>query len=321
MTTYYSSRWGAHYRWFNGGWVTTTDYAILVVVAAIVRPWWGTLWLTQGGLSTGVRASAMTHAGLGGFDISVAGHSKAQVWRLCVVLLLCGFIPFPRGWVADSFQYHKHIHVVSQESYGSLHQQAKDQLHRYWFSYFNGGNGLAGIPWQRYAGPGNRPQRWYDSPYRQRPTPPPKPPPPPPPPKGILGMSKPIYSRRDTAWKVPARDWNDVPTDATNGYPTVTGETPAATVTATLRISGLADDEWVEAGWRCVEIVARGGKAVTVPRSGRLPMTVIGIKNRRQNKTITFNGPVPKNQRLRLAVRTNSATAVVDQVEVQGWKA
>jgi GH25 family lysozyme M1 (1,4-beta-N-acetylmuramidase) len=154
----HSTKWDVDYQtWKGQGWVTVKDHAILTAIEAEVRPWWGTLNLSQGGLSTAVAASAGTHTGLGAFDVRTADKPKAAVWKLASVFLRCGMVFFPRGYIADSFQNAKHGHVVSRESYYSLHPSAQAQYKE----YRDGGDGLVGS--RTYTGPDTDFERWSGS--------------------------------------------------------------------------------------------------------------------------------------------------------------
>ena len=146
----------------RGGKVPPVDRDILLAIPSRVRG------LTQGGLSHAVKASANTHAGLGAFDVSIGGMSKDEVWAMSSELLRSGIVPFPRGFVADSFQGrtvgnihdgNEHVHCCSVESYAHLHPQAKAQVDE----YRRGGDGLRGGA--RYTGPRTPLGRWADSPY------------------------------------------------------------------------------------------------------------------------------------------------------------
>ena len=106
---------------------------------------WGTLNLTQGGYS-GVAASAGTHLKLDVVDITVKNKSKALVWEFCKNLFECGNLPFPRGYVNDSFQNLKHIHNLWWPC-----DQGTASLRRQYIEYLNGGDGLVGSA--KYTGP------------------------------------------------------------------------------------------------------------------------------------------------------------------------
>jgi hypothetical protein len=165
INIHHSNAYHSDYVWFQGGWVPPKTYDILVAVQLEGMADWGPIRLSQGGLSTGVVASASTHAGLGAFDIAIDGRSKAKVWRLCSRLLRSGVVPFPRGYVNDSFQGNKHIHAVRDTGAPPLHRQAYDQLRSSSFGYFHGGGGLAGRPSLRYPGPSTKLEKWDASPY------------------------------------------------------------------------------------------------------------------------------------------------------------
>src|SRR5262245_20786052 len=87
MAVIHSDRWNCDYTTWDGHKVPVVDFEILTALNAEVAPWWGHVKLSQGGLSTSVTASAMTHADLGAFDVSVKDKSgnyrpKADVMRL-----------------------------------------------------------------------------------------------------------------------------------------------------------------------------------------------------------------------------------------------
>lgn len=83
-----------------------------MLAAAFYTPGWGRLRITQGGLSRAVKASAKTHYDLDVVDIATAGKTKSKVWEFCDNLFETGSLPFPRGYVRDSFQNNKHIHSL-----------------------------------------------------------------------------------------------------------------------------------------------------------------------------------------------------------------
>lgn len=165
-TRYHSAKWGANYFWSNGGWIIPEDLTILLACAKAAG--WGSVRLSQGGLSTGVAASAMTHAGLGAGDIAIDGRSKAKVWALCAALLRSGIVAFPRGFTNDTFQRNKHIHWVSLENIDAAHPQAQAQIRDYRMSHqdglyyhhrYTGPNPVGKFPWVDH---------WSNSPYNER---------------------------------------------------------------------------------------------------------------------------------------------------------
>lgn len=128
-----------------------------MLTAALYTPGWGRLNLTQGGLSSSVAASAKTHALLDVADISVRGKSKLLVWSFCRNLFENGNLPFPRGYVKDSFQNNKHIHTLfAPATFG--HSQLQGQYWE-WKNYL--GDGLVGP--SPYTGPSEKVGRWADS--------------------------------------------------------------------------------------------------------------------------------------------------------------
>lgn len=186
----HSTKWDQDYIGWKGssanpkgqGWVSTEDWVILSVIADTVAPWWGPLDLMQGGLSTSVAASADTHAGLGCFDVQTWGRkptgqlrTAADVIRLAAVFNASGLLFFARGFYDDSFQGrtignvqdgNEHGHVVSRESFSSLHPQAQAQLREYqrWAAGTSrDGDGLVRV--HGYYGPATPLGKWVDSPY------------------------------------------------------------------------------------------------------------------------------------------------------------
>jgi hypothetical protein len=93
-----------------------------------------TVTVTQGGLSTAVKGSAFTHAGLGCFDLRTHGKTKSQVWQQAKELFAVGILAFPRGFNWDSFQGptvsnisdgNEHLHCIDTDEYSHLHPQAR----------------------------------------------------------------------------------------------------------------------------------------------------------------------------------------------------
>jgi hypothetical protein len=158
----YSAKWDAEYVSFKGaGNVTVQDAEILRAIDEASWEFWRGLFLTQGGLSTSVAASANTHAGLGAFDIRTRNNTRAELWKLAAMFLRSGIVLFPRGYNVgrDFFRNNKHGHAVSRESYDSLHPSAKAQYKE----YIAGGDGLVGSA--QYTGPSTKFERWKTSPY------------------------------------------------------------------------------------------------------------------------------------------------------------
>lgn len=175
----YSAKYDAHYVGWKDTeeWVTVKDNEILLVIEKELQPWFGSIRVVQGGLSMGSK-SASTHAGLGSFDVSVKNpftpandyHSEETVLKAAAVFNRSGLLAFTRGYEIgsydDKWDDNRHFHIVSWESYSSLHQQAKDQLKEYrrWLAGASDGDGL--VTSQRY--PGLRIpnlEHWETSPY------------------------------------------------------------------------------------------------------------------------------------------------------------
>jgi hypothetical protein len=157
---FHSNTYESDYESFHGGFVTPVTATILTACAKAAD--WGDIRLSQGGLSTAVAASAKTHFGLDVGDIALDGRTKKQVWKLSAALKRSGILPFPRGFVQDSFQNNKHIHFVRYPA-KHAHQQAKDQLTEY---LQHDGDGLVGSA--AYTGPDTRLDFWKESPYNSK---------------------------------------------------------------------------------------------------------------------------------------------------------
>lgn len=178
----YSVKYQAPYTgWKNTEeWITFKDLEILVSIENELRPWFGPIRIVQGGLSMGT-ASALTHAGLGSFDVSVKNpftgandyHNEETVLEAAAVFNRAGLLAFVRGYEIgsydDKWDDDRHLHVVSWESYDSLHQQAKDQIKEYqrWLAGGPDGDGLVSA--QRYPGPRvPNLEHWATSPYNPK---------------------------------------------------------------------------------------------------------------------------------------------------------
>jgi hypothetical protein len=301
---------------FRGGWTCECVAKSLPLVEAdmikkgIIKH---NVDIFQLGYNSSVEASAGTHDGGGNTDVGQYSDAGIKVWR-------------EWGWCqqhrtpAQGFSNHGHgwpkgcPHMSKGGNYQASEWQA-------------GRNGLRSKGPITGPGPkGKDTPTWTQGIKNHAPKPTPKPPTPSPlppsspPGEGILGMTKSIYFRWDEDRKFKSENgWIDLYINDKH-FVTVTGENRTVMVTATIRVAGLVDKEWVEIAWRLVEVVKEGDKDVTKVRHSRKPVTVIGITDRKQNETITFNGAVPKNLRLRAAARTNSQNAVIDEYEVQGWK-
>jgi len=154
--------WG----WWQGQRVNRRTHDALLTAGRLSGTW-GSVRVSQGGLSVAVSASALTHSGLDAADIAIDGRSKDEVWKFCTALMKCGAIPFPRGYVdsngwQDPWKDQKHIHVVMFNG-DYAHRQARDQINAARYGYRYGRNGLAGHPGP-YTGPARQPLvAWEDS--------------------------------------------------------------------------------------------------------------------------------------------------------------
>lgn len=145
---------GQKYRKWRGGNMTPTGIAVCEAIPT-------TVILTQGGLSTVVRDSANTHAGLGAYDVQTKHLSKAKTIELAAELIRSGECAFPRGGLFGSAFFVPHIHVASNNDYDSLHPEAQAQVRA--FKKSPRRNGLAGSG--RYVGPSTPLGSWKESPY------------------------------------------------------------------------------------------------------------------------------------------------------------
>lgn len=154
-TVMHSTTWHADYvRWRGVNLAPVSRDACLAIPSSAVP--------SQGGLSTSVRASANTHAGIGAYDLKVAGWSKAKILALCAELIRSGEAAFPRGGWFGSAMFSTHVHVVSTNvPRSALHPEARAQLDD--FRAKPRRNGLAGHG--RYVGPSTPLGSWSTSPY------------------------------------------------------------------------------------------------------------------------------------------------------------
>lgn len=162
-TVMHSDKYRCDYVSWRGGNFPLGTRAKLLAIPSTVR-------VTQGGLSF-APASAMTHAGLGAFDLNTDGMTKDQVWQQARELLSVGIIPFPRGFNADSFQGrtisntndgNEHLHCIDTDEYDHLHPEAQAQVNE----WKRGGDGLVGSA--RYYGPSGSLGKWADSPWNPK---------------------------------------------------------------------------------------------------------------------------------------------------------
>lgn len=156
----YSKRYRTEYVSWRGGNFAPITVAKLSAIPSNVR-------VTQGGLSF-APASAMTHAGIGAFDLNTDGMTKAEVWQMCRELMAVNIIPCPRGFSYDSFQGptlantndgNEHLHCLDRDCLKSMHPEAQAQVRE----ILRGGDGLLGNA--RYVGPPLHLTKWSKSPY------------------------------------------------------------------------------------------------------------------------------------------------------------
>lgn len=125
----WSKKYDAEYVSFAGGrngWIIPLDKVIILTCAKYAG--YGGVRLVQGGLSTSVTDSAMTHAGLGVGDIAVDHRSKDLVWDYTAHLNRSGIRAFPRGFGGDPWRNEQHIHWGSRENYDHAHPQLQAQI-------------------------------------------------------------------------------------------------------------------------------------------------------------------------------------------------
>lgn len=156
----YSKRYRTEYVRWRGGNFAPITVAKLTAVPTTVR-------VTQGGLSFAPK-SAMTHAGVGAFDLDTDGMSKAEVWQLCREGMAVNIIMLPRGFTWDSFQGptlgntddgNEHLHCLDLDCLRSMHPEAQAQVRE----VLRGGDGLVGGA--AYTGPPLHLTKWSKSPY------------------------------------------------------------------------------------------------------------------------------------------------------------
>jgi hypothetical protein len=125
----WSKKYDAEYVSFAGGrndWIIPLDKVIILTCAKYAG--YGGVRLVQGGLSTSVTDSALTHAGLGVGDIAVDHRSKDLVWDYTAHLNRSGIRAFPRGFGGDPWRNEQHIHWGSRENYDYAHPQLQAQI-------------------------------------------------------------------------------------------------------------------------------------------------------------------------------------------------
>lgn len=156
----WSEEYNAEYVSFAGGrndWIIPLDKVIILTCAE--HAGYGSVRLVQGGLSTNVTDSALTHAGLGVGDIAVDHRRKDLVWDYTAHLNRSGIRAFPRGFGGDPWANKQHVHWGSRENYDHAHPQLQAQIRE----MESGGDGLRGDG--RYNGPRVPLGNWKSSPY------------------------------------------------------------------------------------------------------------------------------------------------------------
>lgn len=143
--------------------------------------------------------------------------------------------------------------------------------------------------------------------------------PPPPEPEGILGMTTQIWGHASDDQKLQADgDWHDLIINDDGDYTVVKGKTDQIVATANVLLAGLAEGESFDLCWR--EAKFKDGQATqyTSTRGPRGPSVNRGnIEASYAGKLNSYDGGW--SARLRLSYRTQSKTASVRSVVVEGW--
>jgi len=246
--------------------------------------------------SGSVSASAGTHDGGGALDHRKCSDAETRIWREC------GTTSWQRGSPEDSaFDDHNHTIWIGCPH---LSSGAANQV----VDYKNGRNGLAdGGPDQSPDVPYITWQDAWDKYSAEQ--------------EGILGMTEQIYFHRSDDI-TPKADgvWHDFPIEngADPAYSVVNGDTKTIMCSASVLVTGLAAGEMLDICWR--EMKAKDGQPndYTSTRGPASPGANLG------NVRAFYAGKLNKDgdgwkSRLRLSYRTDSKTARLTSVLIEGW--
>jgi hypothetical protein len=248
--------------------------------------------------NSSVSASAGTHGGGGALDHQKGSDGETRIWREC------GVADWQRGSPEDT-AFDDHNHGIWQGC-PHLSGDAEGQISQ----YKQGCNGLAG--WGADQSPDVPPITWQDAYDKYANTAP----------EGILGMTEQIWFHRSDDI-TPKGDgvWHDVPIE--NGsdpaYSVVNGDTKQIICSASVLVDGLNAGEMFDVCWR--EMRAKDGQPndYTATRGPASPGANLG------NVRAFYAGKLNKDgdgwkSRLRLSYRTDSKTAKVVSVLIEGWR-
>ena len=104
----------------------------------------------------------------------------------------------------------------------------------------------------------------------------------------------------------------------------VVGATDGAEVFATVGVEGLQEGEWVDVSWQ-IDWKTDTDTKVKEPNAGVTILRAPGMPARRYGQQIAYAERVPKADKgwvscLRLVYATNSETAKIGRVQINGWK-
>ena len=104
----------------------------------------------------------------------------------------------------------------------------------------------------------------------------------------------------------------------------VVGATEGAEVFATVGVEGLQEGEWVDVSWQ-IDWKTDTDTKVKEPNAGVTILRAPGMPARRYGQQIAYAERVPKADKgwvscLRLVYATNSETAKIGRVQINGWK-
>jgi hypothetical protein len=263
--------------------------------------------------NSGVVASAGTHDGGGAADGRQYSATCRSVWKKWGCLAFYRYPP--------TFPYHNHVLWVGCPHLAWL---AKQQVTG---ALSGGWNGLGAYHSDHRVRSGSSARygewdrvpadTWQQALAKHKPVPPP----PTPPPKGILGMTKALYSASKTPQNLVKgkAQWVKLK-DGNTSF--VYGQTVLSLATITVQASGLKGSEVIHLAWQLV--YAKTGEPDIIRSTRRIGLTLTAAMPRGQ---LTWTGAVPKSDksgyevRLRAVATTNAAAAKLDYALAEGAEA
>jgi hypothetical protein len=260
----------------------------------------------QMGYNTGgVAASAGTHNGGGNTDVGQYSDAALKEWREWGWTQqrrtrAQGFDPHGHGWPKGC------PHLSSGAKYQASEWQA-------------GRNGLKGRGPITGPGPTGKNTPTWTQGIKNHKSSKPSTPAKPPAAKGVLGMSKNVYYRKEADFPLKGDgQWHDLPISDKDAkaYSVILGPNNTNMLSATVRIGGMKAGEKADISFRLIEWANGKGKEKSV----RAPVTATSVNGKSVSRNAGWSGAVPKGCRLRISVRTSAVTAVVESCAIQGVK-